>query len=190
MKKCSLFPKLTLSVVLDSAQTYHRRYRPTSTQHPETGAIWFQNQTLHNTLTLRPGSLDGISIRPLIGCGTRVSQTNLDNTTSLGFIQQTARSAGVPQGSFIGPVLCNIYSNDIQTIYIFLHHCDILTRVIYSKLQNSLNNIEPWFTAWRVKASKRFKRLTHAINMPWLLFKEDIHRKGQVKYLGSSSIGN
>lgn len=70
-------------------------------------------------------------------------------------------SAGIPQGSILGPILFNIFVHDIpapptSTIAMYADDTAVITQdsdihVAANKLQNALNILQDWFIKWQLK---------------------------------------
>lgn len=113
--------------------------------------------------------------------------------------------AGVPQGSILGPVLFNLYINDMPKtpntdLYLYADDTSITAQsgkpnLIRNRLQMALNNLQPWLTKWRIKVNNRksqaiifTKRRNHRFPahalQPLQLFGKEITWSNQVVYLG------
>lgn len=113
--------------------------------------------------------------------------------------------AGVPQGSLLGPLLFNLYINDIPInintkAFIYADDTAISARSprinqVTSRLQHGLQTLEPWLTRWRVKVNvnkcvallnthKRKETFQYRQLRPLRLLGQQINWTPTVKYLG------
>lgn len=111
--------------------------------------------------------------------------------------------AGVPQGSLLGPVLFNIFINDMprtEKVELALYADDtaLITQsrrgfLASNRLQAALDNLEEWYEKWRVKINvsksnavlftKKIKK-EHIRTTEVTLFEEVIPWQSEAKYLG------
>ena len=108
--------------------------------------------------------------------------------------------AGVPQGSLLGPVLFNLYVNDLPTTLntmtaIYADDTAFLAQSwgpeqITNRLQNVLTTAEAWYSKWRTKINVAkceaifFSRRKHKPHGRLTIFGQTIEWTDRVKYLG------
>lgn len=114
--------------------------------------------------------------------------------------------AGVPQGSIIGPILFNIFINDLpfryihgrsSHLYIYADDTALLAmgktyRLASRRLQSILDHLQPWFHDWRIKVNVEkcqailfsLRARLEDIPPPPTLFGQEMPWMNQIKYLG------
>lgn len=121
----------------------------------------------------------------------RINTSTLSNSTPI--------QAGVPQGSKLGPILFNLFVNDIPlgfqtTLALFADDTAIIARnhnALYMQkaLQRHILLLEKWFSRWRVKLNTNktqavFFSFQHTPPPPVTLYGQPIPFGSEAKYLG------